>query len=393
MNGRPLPLHIRQRIIEMALIGVRPCDISRQLLVSHGCVSKILTRFYQTGSIRPGSIGGSKPKQVTTPQVVKRIIELKCKSPTLFAWEIRDLLRRERQQQQSSFVIPSISSINRILRTHQPSSTSPGSRELSVQQSNSAIQPAHQQFNNQSNQPIFQASTSTSRLEPASTSTIDSGNEQNKQKSQRNNPHHDHFPSYYSSHQRNGSRASSCFKEEKQRKSIISTKIPSQTSQQLNNISSSDVTSSSSSSITAAAATSFLNQYHHSSSFAHQFQNLNPFKSGNDQTINYCRPPGAHSNSKKDSLSSLVNDRNLNSKRKSSYFIDDILELTVNSNLRNVEDFNPNVSCSFKNVTSGCKLIDQSYNSKVGNVYNNDEDDFDANNSGDEDDIIDVLQV
>ena len=128
VNGRPLPLHIRQRIIELALIGVRPCDISRQLLVSHGCVSKILTRFYQTGSIRPGSTGGSKPKQVTTPQVVKRIIELKCQSPTLFAWEIRDLLRRERQQQahaQSSFVIPSISSINRILRTHQPAESGP----------------------------------------------------------------------------------------------------------------------------------------------------------------------------------------------------------------------------------------------------------------------------
>ena len=130
VNGRPLPLHVRQRIIELALIGVRPCDISRQLLVSHGCVSKILTRFYQTGSIRPGSTGGSKPKQVTTPQVVRRIIELKCQSPTLFAWEIRDLLRRERQQQQqqhnqgssnsAAFVIPSISSINRILRTNQP---------------------------------------------------------------------------------------------------------------------------------------------------------------------------------------------------------------------------------------------------------------------------------
>ena len=48
--------------MELALMGVRPCDISRQLLVSHGCVSKILTRFYETGSIKPGSIGGNKPK-------------------------------------------------------------------------------------------------------------------------------------------------------------------------------------------------------------------------------------------------------------------------------------------------------------------------------------------
>uniref|UniRef100_A0A1B0D1R9 Uncharacterized protein n=1 Tax=Phlebotomus papatasi TaxID=29031 RepID=A0A1B0D1R9_PHLPP len=101
VNGRPLPDCIRRRIVELALMGVRPCDISRQLLVSHGeetsiftltptifpniisqftagieiltkfissschisgCVSKILTRFYETGSIRPGSIGGSKTK-------------------------------------------------------------------------------------------------------------------------------------------------------------------------------------------------------------------------------------------------------------------------------------------------------------------------------------------
>ena len=62
VNGRPLPDSVRRRIVELALLGVRPCDISRQLLVSHGCVSKILTRFYETGSIKPGAIGGGKPK-------------------------------------------------------------------------------------------------------------------------------------------------------------------------------------------------------------------------------------------------------------------------------------------------------------------------------------------
>lgn len=56
VNGRPLPDHIRCQIVQMALMGVRPCDISRKLLVSHGCVSKILTRFYETGSIKPGSV-------------------------------------------------------------------------------------------------------------------------------------------------------------------------------------------------------------------------------------------------------------------------------------------------------------------------------------------------
>lgn len=63
INGRPLPHHIRWRIVEMAASGVRPCNISRQLKVSHGCVSKILNRFQETGSIRPGVIGGSKKSQ------------------------------------------------------------------------------------------------------------------------------------------------------------------------------------------------------------------------------------------------------------------------------------------------------------------------------------------
>nr|AAB70246.1 paired box protein [Paracentrotus lividus] len=112
-NGRPLPIQIRQQIVELAREGVRPCDISRQLKVSHGCVSKILVRFYETGSIKPGVIGGSKPK-VATGEVVNKIADYKRDNPTIFAWEIRDRLLSENVCVKDT--VPSVSSINRILR-------------------------------------------------------------------------------------------------------------------------------------------------------------------------------------------------------------------------------------------------------------------------------------
>lgn len=125
INGRPLPNHIRHKIVEMAHHGVRPCVISRQLRVSHGCVSKILCRYQETGSIRPGAIGGSKPKvppqeplpqvqvvhltcwpetdpcfvlflkQGTSPDVERRIEEYKRENPGMFSWEVRDKLLKD----------------------------------------------------------------------------------------------------------------------------------------------------------------------------------------------------------------------------------------------------------------------------------------------------------
>ncbi|KAM9849692.1 paired box protein Pax-5-like [Aulostomus maculatus] len=109
INGRPLPHVVRQHIVELARQGARPCDISRRLRVSHGCVSKILARYNQTGSIRPGLIGGSKPK-VATPKVVQRILHLKHANPSMFAWEIRDKLLLEKVCDCGS--VPSVSSIN-----------------------------------------------------------------------------------------------------------------------------------------------------------------------------------------------------------------------------------------------------------------------------------------
>ncbi|XP_060523171.1 protein gooseberry-neuro-like [Cylas formicarius] len=110
INGRPLPNHIRLKIVEMAAAGVRPCVISRQLKVSHGCVSKILNRYQETGSIRPGVIGGSKPR-VASKDVEERIEQMKKEQPGIFSCEVRERLLKE-----GIVDPPSISSISRLLR-------------------------------------------------------------------------------------------------------------------------------------------------------------------------------------------------------------------------------------------------------------------------------------
>lgn len=74
--------------------------------------TKLLHRYYETGSIRPGVIGGSKPK-VATPKVVDKIADYKRQNPTMFAWEIRDRLLAERVCDNDS--VPSVSSINRCV--------------------------------------------------------------------------------------------------------------------------------------------------------------------------------------------------------------------------------------------------------------------------------------
>jgi paired box protein 3/7 len=87
--------------------------ISRQLRVSHGCVSKILNRYQETGSIRPGVVGGSKPK-VSTPEIEAKIEEYKAASPGIFSWEVKERLVEEGVCTEEN--VPSISSLSRVLK-------------------------------------------------------------------------------------------------------------------------------------------------------------------------------------------------------------------------------------------------------------------------------------
>ncbi|KXJ19359.1 Paired box pox-meso protein [Exaiptasia diaphana] len=60
INGKPLPFETRMQILYCAKNGVRPCDISRQMKITHGCISKLLSKFKKTGSMTPGSIHQEK---------------------------------------------------------------------------------------------------------------------------------------------------------------------------------------------------------------------------------------------------------------------------------------------------------------------------------------------
>lgn len=66
VNGKPLPRSVRQQIIKMAEDRIRPCDISRYLRVSHGCISKLLAKYQETGSIEPGKCKKRKERDEET---------------------------------------------------------------------------------------------------------------------------------------------------------------------------------------------------------------------------------------------------------------------------------------------------------------------------------------
>ena len=113
INGKPLPKDIREQIINLARIGVRPCDISRQLKITHGCISKLLSKYQKMGSINPGGTNVGRPK-VITPRIEQKIDQYRREQLGIFSWELRDRLLRGNVCSRER--LPSLSSISRLIK-------------------------------------------------------------------------------------------------------------------------------------------------------------------------------------------------------------------------------------------------------------------------------------
>ena len=87
---------------------------SLSLCLKYFCLISVYFRYQETGSIKPGSTGGSKPR-VATPDIEKKILDMQTDAPGIFSWEIREKLLKENMIDRAS--VPSVSSISRILRS------------------------------------------------------------------------------------------------------------------------------------------------------------------------------------------------------------------------------------------------------------------------------------
>ena len=89
--GRPLPQETRMKIVDLHKKGVKPSDISKILQVTPTCVSYILARFNETGSIAPIKHRGRRPIK-STPKVIEKIREYKVEDPAITAEKIMNRL-------------------------------------------------------------------------------------------------------------------------------------------------------------------------------------------------------------------------------------------------------------------------------------------------------------
>ena len=90
LPGKPLPVFVREEIVDLYNNGVGVSEISRNTRVTKGAVHKVVQHFALHGTTQPFSCGGSEPILIT------EVIEIwKLRKPGLYASEICKRLLRE----------------------------------------------------------------------------------------------------------------------------------------------------------------------------------------------------------------------------------------------------------------------------------------------------------
>ena len=89
--GKPLPVFVREEIVDLYNNGVGVSEISRNTRVTKGAVHKVVQHFALHGTTQPFSCGGSQPILITD-DVLEVIETWKLRKPSLYASEIRERL-------------------------------------------------------------------------------------------------------------------------------------------------------------------------------------------------------------------------------------------------------------------------------------------------------------
>lgn len=111
-SGKPLSLELRSRIINLSCLGLRQCEISRRLKVTHGCISKLLSKYQETGNLDPSQNTG-RPR-VITADIERKIDQYRREDPGAFCWELREYLLRDNVCTVDD--VPSLSSLSRLIK-------------------------------------------------------------------------------------------------------------------------------------------------------------------------------------------------------------------------------------------------------------------------------------
>lgn len=159
VNGKPLPKEIRLEVLRLALQGVRPCAISRRLRITHGCISKLLSKYRKTGSIQSGGEGVGRPRVITC-HIAQRIDQYLTEQPRIHSREIQARLIQDNICSPENS--PSLTSISRLLKKKE-------GRESAFEEG--ALQPS----NKHSIDSILNRTSTSGSSSSSSASSLDSG--------------------------------------------------------------------------------------------------------------------------------------------------------------------------------------------------------------------------